>query len=68
MGEEAPFLAGLKAPVGEAGEIQGGPEAIAAVGEIMSRRGSARRGIDAAKHHLEIFGEDVRFVCGQGRS
>jgi hypothetical protein len=68
IGEEAPFLVGLKAPVGEAGEMQRGPEAIAAVGEIMSCRGSGRCGIDAAKHHLEIFCEDVRFVCGQGRS
>ena len=59
---------GLKAPVGEAGEMQRGPETVAAVGEIMSRRGSGRRGIDAAKHHLEIFGEDVRFVRGKGRS
>jgi hypothetical protein len=32
IGEEAPFLVGLKAPVGEAGEMQRGPEAIAAVG------------------------------------
>jgi hypothetical protein len=59
---------GLKASVGEAGEMQRGPEAIAAVGEIMSCRGSGRRGIDAAKYHVEVFGEDVRFVWGQGRS
>ena len=59
---------GLKASVGEAGEMQRGPEAITAVGEIMSGRGSGRRGIDAAKHHIEILGEDVWFVCGQGRS
>ena len=36
IGEEAPFLVGLEASVGEAGEMQRGPEAIAAVGEIMS--------------------------------
>ena len=62
------FLAGLQASVGEAGKLQRRPEPVAAGGEIMARDDGGRRGIDAAKYHVEAFGKDVRLVVGQGGS
>ena len=56
-----------EARVGEAGEMQHGPESIARVGEVVARGGGTRSRIEPAENHGEAFGKDIRFIAGQTR-
>jgi hypothetical protein len=66
--EQAPLLVRLKADVGEAGEMQHRPEAIAAAGEVVTGDCGGRSRVHAAEDHVEIAGENVRFIRAQIRS
>jgi hypothetical protein len=66
--EQAPLLVRLKADIGEAGEVQHRPEAIAAAGEVVTSGCGGRGRVHAAEDHVEIAGENVRFIRAQIRS
>jgi hypothetical protein len=52
----------LEAHIGETGEMQHRPEAIASVREVVARDNRARSGIQTAKNDVESSSEDVRIV------
>jgi hypothetical protein len=64
--EQTALVLGLKALVGEAGEMQHRPETIASVREVLARNRGAQSGIDAAEDHIKAAGKDIWLVVDHG--
>ncbi|SRR6266851_1359618 len=63
--EQTTLVLWLEADIGETGEMEHCPKAIASVGEVVAGYRCARGRIQAAKNHVEASGEDIRLIPDQ---
>ena len=60
--QQAALVLRPTAHVGEAGEVQHAPEAVASIREVMPRGRGARGRIETAEDHIEVFGKEITFA------
>ncbi len=58
--EKKRFFKGGEKPRGEAGGVQGGPEAVAGAAEVVADGGGVKAGVDAGEEDDEVFGGKIR--------
>jgi hypothetical protein len=59
ISQQPTLIARVKAPIGEAREMQYRPESIASVGKVMSVCGSTLCRVKATEYDIEVSREDV---------